>query len=135
MSEAARGTKRKKGVEPDPFDHERFVREGPQKRFIEPRLLYLIRKKPSYGYQLTEDIGRLPFPGPPPDSAAVYRMLRELERSGLVGSRWEHGEAGPSKRVYHLTPVGEARLEAWVDAFKERVRMLNGFIAMCEKAR
>lgn len=118
---------------PDVLDHERFVREGPQKRFIEPRLLYLIGQSPSYGYQLIEDIGNLPFPGPLPDSAAVYRMLRELEKGGLVRSEWEHGESGPSKRVYYLTPQGEARLKVWVEAFKERVEMLNAFIALCEK--
>lgn len=134
MSRAAIGGRKEKGAESDLMDHDRFVREGPQKRFIEPRLLYLIRKSPGYGYQLTEDISKLPFPGPTPDSAAVYRMLRELERSGLVDSRWEHGEAGPPKRVYHLTPQGEARLEAWVEAFKDRVKMLNAFISLCEKA-
>lgn len=116
------------------MDHDRFVREGPKKRFIEPRLLYLIRKNPSYGYQLIEDIGNLPFPGPAPDSAAVYRMLRELEKAGLVRSEWEHGEAGPSKRVYSITPRGEERLEVWVEALRERARVLNRFISLCEKA-
>jgi DNA-binding PadR family transcriptional regulator len=120
-------------AEIDLMDHDRFVREGPKKRFIEPRLLYLIRKSPSYGYQLTEDIGKLSFPGPFPDSAAVYRMLRELETGGLVRSEWEHGEAGPSKRVYHITPQGKERLDAWVGAFKERVKQLNRFIKLCEK--
>ena len=125
----------KRGAEPglDLLDHERFVREGPQKRFIEPRLLYLIRRAHSYGYQLIEEIGRIPFPGPAPDSAAVYRMLREMEKGGLVTSRWEHGETGPSKRIYRITPAGEERLKAWVAAFRERVRMLEDFIAMCEK--
>jgi poly-beta-hydroxybutyrate-responsive repressor len=115
------------------IDHDRFVREGPQKRFIEPRLLYLIKKSPSYGYQLIEDMGKLPFPGPVPDSAAVYRMLRELEKQGLVRSEWEHGESGPSKRVYNLTAEGDERLSAWVGAFRERVKMLNRFISLCEK--
>ncbi len=128
-----REARRPQGVEKT-LDHERFVREGPRKRFLEPRLLYLIKLRPGYGYQLTEDIGNLPFPGPMPDSASVYRMLRELERGGLVRSEWEHGEAGPPKRVYRLTAQGEARLAAWVEAFKERVKMLNGFIALCEKA-
>jgi PadR family transcriptional regulator, regulatory protein PadR len=135
MAEAAQDGKKRNDSGPDLSDHERFVREGPQKRFIEPRLLYLIRKNPGYGYQLTEDIGKLPFPGPIPDSAAVYRMLRELERADLVRSEWEHGEAGPSKRVYRITSRGEARLEVWVAAFRERVKMLNGFIALCEDER
>lgn len=135
MGDLTGDVKTKPGDEGSLMDHDKFVREGPQKRFIEPRLLYLIRKSPSYGYQLTEDIGKLPFPGPVPDSAAVYRMLRELERSGMVRSEWEHGEAGPSKRVYFITPAGEKRLEAWVKALKERVKMLNRFIALSEKQR
>ena len=129
------GKKTVSGVEIDLGDHDRFVREGPQKRFIEPRLLYLIKKQPSYGYQLIEDIGKLPFPGPAPDSAAIYRMLRELEKGDLVRSEWEHGEAGPAKRIYEITAQGEERLSAWVDAFKERADLLKRFVALCEKAR
>ncbi len=135
MAKAANGGRKGSEIGADLRDHERFVREGPQKRFIEPRLLYLIRRSPSYGYQLTDEIGRLPFPGPVPDSAAVYRMLRELEKAGMVHSEWEHGETGPPKRVYRITPQGEARLRAWVAAFKERVKLLEDFIALCEKAR
>ena len=81
---------------------ERFVREGPQKRFIEPRLLYLIKQSPGYGYQLTEDIGKLPFPGPTPDSAAVYRTLRDLEKEGLVRSEGSTArQARPSASTAH----------------------------------
>lgn len=133
MSETrAAGNGRTAGC-PEGMDHERFVREGPKKRFIEPRLLYLIRQNPSYGYQLTEEIGRLPFPGPAPDSAAVYRTLRQLEGDGLVSSRWHHGEVGPSRRVYAITPSGEERLAIWVEALEERVEALKLFIALCKK--
>lgn len=110
-----------------------FMREGPQKRFIEPRLLYLIRKEPSYGYQLMGQIDKLPFPGPAPDSAAVYRMLRELEKQGFMQSDWQPGESGPSKRIYRITEAGRRRLDVWVDEFKARVSLLNSFIRMCEE--
>jgi PadR family transcriptional regulator PadR len=118
---------------PGPMDQECFLKEGPLKRFVEPRLLYLIKQKPAYGYEMIERIGDLPFPGPPPDSAAVYRLLRDLEKRGLVKSQWQTGEAGPSKRIYHITHQGEERLEVWVAALKERVRILNRFISLCEK--
>lgn len=134
MSESGAARRRRTEGPPAGMDHEKFVREGPQKRFIEPRLLYLIRKRPSYGYQLIEEIGRLPFPGPPPDSAAVYRMLRDLESDGLVLSEWQHGEVGPAKRVYSITAGGEERLAVWVEALEERVRMLNRFISLCGEA-
>ncbi len=122
-----------KNGEPLTLDAERFVREGPLKRFIEPRLLYLIKKVPSYGYVLQENIGKLPFPGPAPDKAAVYRALRDLEKRGLVRSHWEHGESGPAKRIYYITEAGEKRLKIWVVALKERVDILKRFIAMCER--
>jgi PadR family transcriptional regulator, regulatory protein PadR len=134
MSVSQAKEKKRAADENSVLDQEKFIREGPQKRFIEPRLLYLIKKSPSYGYQLTEDIGDLPFPGPIPDSAAVYRMLRDLEKSGLVRSEWEHGEVGPSKRVYSITSRGEERLDVWVQALGERVKMLKDFISLCRKA-
>lgn len=118
--------------EVDLRDHERFVREGPKKGFVEPRLLYLISRKESYGYQLSEEIGRVPFPAPAPDAAAVYRALREMERSGLLHSRWQEGVAGPAKRVYSITPQGERRLEAWLGALRERADLLSTFIKLCE---
>ncbi|MHB8781731.1 MAG: PadR family transcriptional regulator [Candidatus Geothermincolia bacterium] len=116
-----------------PLDPACFVREGPQKRFIEPRLLYLLLRGPSYGYQLVVEMEELPFPGPVPDSAAVYRMLRDLEKRGLLTSKWEPGEAGPAKRNYEITEQGKARMEGWVAALRERVQLLNGFIALVEK--
>ncbi len=120
--------------EVDLRNHERFVIEGPQKGFVEPRLLYLIKRQESHGYQLIEEIGRIPFPGPPPDAAAVYRALREMERSQLLRSRWQEGKAGPTKRIYSITPRGEKRLEAWLGALRERVGMLSEFISLCENA-
>jgi poly-beta-hydroxybutyrate-responsive repressor len=120
-------------VDKEPLDEQRFMREGPAKRFVEPRLLYLLRRGSSYGYQLMAEIGDLPFPGAVPDSAAVYRMLRDLEKRGLVASKWEPGEAGPAKRTYDITEAGRRRLDFWVAAFRERVKLLNRFIALCEK--
>jgi PadR family transcriptional regulator PadR len=116
MSGVQAKKKKRAADESAAMDHDKFVREGPQKR-----------------YQLTEDIGNLPFPGPIPDSAAVYRMLRDLEKTGLVRSEWEHGEVGPSKRVYSITHQGEERLDVWVKALGERVKMLNSFISLCKK--
>lgn len=115
------------------LEQECFVREGPGKRFLEPRLLFLVREKPSCGYELTERVRELPFPGPAPDSPTVYRMLRELEKRGLLRSEWKPGESGPSKRVYHITPQGRRRLKEWIDALKQRVGLLSRFIRMCEE--
>ncbi len=112
---------------------ERSISGNMERRFLEARLLMLIKKSPSYGYQLTEALGILPFPTPAPDSAAVYRTLRRIEKAGYVRSEWEHGESGPSKRVYRITPAGRKRLAAWVEFVEQRVELLRAFIEMCKE--
>ncbi len=114
-------------------EFEWFISEGPCKRFIEPRILYLLTLGPAHGYRIIEEIGNLPFPGPIPDPAAVYRSLRELEKSGLVKSKWEGVDKGPARRVYSITPAGKKRLSVWVKAFKERVKILETFIELCRE--
>lgn len=48
-------------------------------------------------------------------SGTVYPLLRRLESSGLVRSRWEdeaaaHAEGRPARRYYEATAAGTARL-------------------------
>lgn len=48
-------------------------------------------------------------------SGTVYPLLRRLEASGLVESRWEdeeraHAEGRPARRYYEATGAGEAAL-------------------------
>jgi len=48
-------------------------------------------------------------------SGTVYPLLRRLEATGLVGSRWEeaadaHDEGRPPRRYYAATPEGRAAL-------------------------
>ncbi|MEU8873000.1 PadR family transcriptional regulator [Streptomyces javensis] len=48
---------------------------------------------------------------------ALYPVLGRLENDGLVGARWQAGEAGPGRKVHRLTDAGWARLreerEGW----------------------
>lgn len=111
---------------------ESFVKEGPGKRFIEPRLLFLLKDGPAHGYELMSRMPEVPLPGPIPDAGAIYRKLREMEEEGLVESRWEEAERGPARRVYSITPRGEERLRAWVRDIKERLRLLERFVRLNE---
>jgi DNA-binding PadR family transcriptional regulator len=109
-----------------------FVREGPGKRFIEPRLLFLLKDGPAHGYELMSRMPEVPLPGPLPDAGAIYRKLREMEEEGLVVSRWVEAERGPARRVYSITPEGRKRLEGWVQDIKERLRLLERFVRLNE---
>ena len=109
-----------------------FVREGPGKRFIEPRLLFLLKDGPAHGYELMSRMPEVPLPGPLPDAGAIYRKLREMEEEGLVVSRWVETERGPARRVYSITPEGRKRLQGWVRDIKERLRLLERFVRLNE---
>ncbi len=97
-------------------------------RFVEPRLLLLLREKKSYGYELVRRLEEFPFPCPPLDAATVYRTLRNMEAEGLVKSEWETGESGPPKRMYQITMDGEDRLHAWALSFEDRKKAIESFI-------
>jgi PadR family transcriptional regulator PadR len=112
-------------------------------------LLQLLRERPSYGYELcerlrTESHGTLSF-----DEGAMYPLLHEYERRGLVTGYWESsgeppplgGNAetegtpesprkGPRRRYYRLTDRGSAALQTSVaewQLFAEAVgRVLAG---------
>lgn len=112
-------------------DVDTYMREGPGKRFTEPRLLFLLRQGPAHGYDLMRRMGEVPLPGPLPDTGAVYRALRKMEQEGLVASRWAETERGPRRKVYRITPAGRKRLTVWVEAMRGRVELLLRFLELC----
>ena len=75
-------------------------------------LLLLLRDGPGYGYDLRRELQAraLDF-----DRAVIYRGLRQMERGGLIASRWTSSEAGPRRRVYRLTAAGHAELARIAD--------------------
>lgn len=110
-----------------------FLREGPGKRFIEPRILFLLVKEPMHGYEIIQRMDEIELPGPVPDTGGVYRKLREMESEGLVVSQWMSEGAGPRKRVYEITCEGRERMAGWLAAMKVRIRMLESFVDMGER--
>ncbi len=98
-------------------------------RFIEPCLLLLLYKKPSYGYDLIERIGEFGFQESKSDPGAIYRNLRQMEREGLVISEWKVEKDGPARRYYRLTPAGEQLLHSWAKSIKKRREALEKFIS------
>lgn len=58
------------------------------------------------------------------DSAGVYRALRDLETGDQIRSEWSTEGSGPPRRVYRLTPLGQAALEKWKeDVLRRRVNL------------
>jgi len=96
-------------------------------RFSEPALLLLLRERPAHGYELLEALPDLTGETRV-DMGNLYRVLRALEEDGLVTSRWEAGEPGPSKRIYDLTPAGRRLLDEWAAALARARDRINTFL-------
>lgn len=85
-------------------------------RFVEPVLLYLLKKKGhAYGYELVGELNEHALTDSTIERGAVYRTLRTLEANGNVVSDWDVSGTGPARRQYRLTPSGEIHLEEWAE--------------------
>ena len=89
---------------------------------------YEAQIRPRSGLSARHGITVLNAPGTV-DASVVYRMLREMEVGGWVTSQWDTAGSGPPRRVYQVTPEGEAYLAAWVDDLRYTREELDRFIA------
>ena len=97
-------------------------------RFLEPCLLLLVHCSEIHGYELVADLSPFGFEQNPVGASTIYRFLRELEDNGFASSRWDTSNAGPARRVYHITEEGDRYLARWVDDLRETDRVLHHFL-------
>jgi PadR family transcriptional regulator PadR len=107
--------------------------EGPQgvlpRNFLRPCLLLLLKEGQAHGYDL---LVRLADFGLRVDPGGLYRILRALEKEGLVTSWWETSGAGPPRRTYQPTEEGENWLMLWGGTLRESRRTLDRFLGRYE---
>lgn len=71
-------------------------------------ILSLLRKRPVYGYELTERLAERDLLV---SGGSVYPLLSRLEKAGLVTSEKRPSPAGPPRKYYSLTQDGIDTLE------------------------
>jgi PadR family transcriptional regulator PadR len=98
-----------------------------RKGLVELLILQLLLEGEQYGYVVVrrlEELGDFAA-----GEATVYPVLRRLEASGHVGSRWSHEDTGNPRKYYAITDSGRAFLERalseW-DKTESVVRTLRG---------
>jgi PadR family transcriptional regulator, regulatory protein PadR len=99
-------------------------------RYIQPSLLMALKDKPSYGYELLQNIDRFGFVEGQAPPGMIYRHLRDMEENGWVVSEWQTDEGGPAKRIYRLTLEGDKVLGAWIDYMNSQAKKMLAFIKM-----
>jgi len=97
-------------------------------RSIQAELLLLLGQKPSHGYELIQRLNEADFKSGEADAATVYRNLRGMDKDGLIKSHWEVGESGPGRRLYEMTPQGEASLKVWAQYIAQQKAKLEFFL-------
>ncbi|HEY8908755.1 MAG TPA: PadR family transcriptional regulator [Desulfosporosinus sp.] len=100
----------------------------PIERSIQAELLLLLGHKLSHGYELIQRLNEADFRSGEADAATVYRNLRRMDKDGLISSHWEVGESGPGRRLYELTPQGEASLKVWAQYIAQQKAKLENFL-------
>lgn len=98
-------------------------------RYLQPSILLALKLKPSYGYELIQEISQFGFIEGQAPPGMIYRHLRDLEEDGLVASEWITQETGPAKRVYEITEEGLAVLDHWIGYMQKQAETLLAFVA------
>ncbi len=97
--------------------------------FLESCLLVLLHREPGYGYSLMDGLGEFGFQSGQMDISIIYRALRNLDADGLVSDTWDDKSLGPQRRVYTITPQGEAVLAEWIENLRQRRREIEALEA------
>ena len=78
-------------------------------------ILAMLATTPAHGYELKRELEQhFGAALPPLNTGQIYTSLARLERDGLVDADRVAQDSRPNKRVYHLTPEGQAALDEWV---------------------
>lgn len=74
-------------------------------------ILLLIRRKPTYGYEIISTLEQYPIVAAKENT--IYPLLRRLLKEGYISSSWrESAEGLPPRKYYSMTEAGEAYLAA-----------------------
>jgi poly-beta-hydroxybutyrate-responsive repressor len=98
------------------------------RNWLVPYLLLILRDWSSYGFDMLERLQTFGFAAMNPGS--LYRILRQMEKDGMVSSMWDTSNAGPARRMYTLTQAGEEYLKIWARSLQHYQDMTNAWLRM-----
>ncbi|MBL8159257.1 helix-turn-helix transcriptional regulator [Candidatus Saccharibacteria bacterium] len=81
------------------------------KGVLEGSVLEVISRKPTYGYEITQQLRRLGFEDVV--EGTVYTILVRLEKNELVSIEKKPSEVGPPRKFYSLTNAGQEELTTY----------------------
>lgn len=93
-------------------------------------ILALIRtqSRAMYGYEIAKQLEAASGLELPMNQAAVYPVLRSLEKQGLLNSRMIPSDSGPPRKYYDLTAAGKRVLPQWERSWRETKQFVESFL-------
>ena len=92
---------------------------------LEVCVLTVLRRGDSYGYQLVKDVGEMIEI----TESTLYPILKRLESGGLL-TVYSVEHNGRMRRYYRITEAGIQRIEAFIEEWKELMRIYS--VIECE---
>jgi DNA-binding PadR family transcriptional regulator len=104
-------------------------------KLIQPAMLAILAKESLHGYELVRKIGDIPhFLEEAPDMSGVYRMLKAMEKRGMVTSDWDMSQDGRPKRIFTITDTGRQCLVNWNDTLQNYHKTICSLLKATQKA-
>jgi PadR family transcriptional regulator PadR len=97
-----------------------------RKGLVELCIMAALRQDEAYGYQIVEQLGRIP--GLEVTESTVYPVLARLARDRCVTIRTAPSPAGPPRRYYRLSDAGRRRLQEMIGHWQSIQNSVNQLI-------
>jgi len=88
-------------------------------------LLGVLMSGPKHGYEIIQSLETGMGPAWSVSTSQLYVLLKRLEKEGWVRSTFQAQETRPSKRVFSMMPLGEAKFLEWLKSPTDHVRDLR----------
>ena len=96
--------------------------------YIDLMVLSLLRRQPSYAYELAQQIHAVTGAEYTIKQTTLYSAVKRLEGSGLVTSYAGASESGKPRTYYRITDDGLAHLELKVAEWRDTKSVVDRFI-------
>ena len=101
---------------------------SPSGDMLTAHLLAMLNGWSAYGYELAQRLEEAGFGNY--NKGSIYRILRQMEESGLVSSTWDTSKDGPARRIYDLTDTGSMFLKNWMVMADMHRNFINSMLEM-----
>ena len=104
-------------------------------RFLRAFLLLFLAQGEAHGYELIEKLKEMGVKYETYEFGYVYKTLRNMEKEGLLSSRWNVKEKGAAKRIYRITDAGKSNLDEWARVLGNIKDSIESFLKAYEDVR